>query len=120
MTANFRALLAALVLIVAAAACALFVGYRTGLLASRNGIDVATTGNVSDLFQNPEGSSPPQLIDIAVRDLENKYYKPVDPQAPIAGEKAALTEYLHSKKIAASFPSEAPSDDASTEGQQLA
>jgi carboxyl-terminal processing protease len=121
MTANFRALLAALIVIAVAAAGALFIGYRSGLLAARSGaIDVATTGNVGDLF-NGGGNTPPQLIDLALRQLEDKYYKPVDPHVPIQGEKSALRDYLKSKKIAnVTLPDAMPSDDASAESAQLA
>ena len=119
MTANFRALLAALIVIVVAGASAIYIGYRTGALAARNGIAVATTGNVNALF-NGGGNTGPQLIDNALHLLEDKYYKPVDPQSPITGEAGALREYLHSKKIAnVTLPNATPSDDANVESQRL-
>jgi carboxyl-terminal processing protease len=120
MTANFRALLAALLVILVAAGGALYIGYRSGLLAAGKGIDVATTGSVGDLF-NGMGNSPPQLIDLALHKLEDSYYKPVDPQAPIVGENAAIREYLKSKKISnVTLPSVTATADASQEGAELA
>jgi carboxyl-terminal processing protease len=119
MTSNFRApLLAALIAIVLTAAGALYVGHRDGM-ATHTGIDVATTGNIGQLLGG-DGNSPAQLVGMALHQLEDVYYKPVDPQLPIAGEKSALTEYLHSKKIAnVNLPSATPSDDANAESEQL-
>jgi carboxyl-terminal processing protease len=118
MTAKIRALLAALVLLVAVVAGALYAGYRSAKPAERSSLDVATTGNVGDLFDANSGSAP-QLIDLALHKLEAAYYKPVDPQAPIAGEKSALREYLRSKKIAnVTFP-ETVTDGSADESAQL-
>jgi carboxyl-terminal processing protease len=119
MTANFRALLAALIVIALAGGTALYLGHRNQARAG-GGIDVATTGSVNDLF-NGDGSSAPQMIDLALHELEDKYYKPVDPQLPVTGEKNALRDYLKSKKIAnVTLPTVTPSDDATAEGAQLA
>ena len=52
MSVRIRALLAALIVVAVAAASALFIGYRTGILAGQSGIDVATTGDVRDLFMD--------------------------------------------------------------------
>jgi carboxyl-terminal processing protease len=116
MSVRIRALLAALIVIAVAAGGALFVGYRTGMLAGQNGIDVATTGDLNDLFATG-GSGGTQLVNLTMRRLESAYYKPIDPQTPIAGETTALREYLHAKKINASLPGESavgdPAQDAS-------
>lgn len=124
MSVRIRALLAALIVIGVAAGAALFVGYRTGLLAGQNGIDVATTGNLNDLFVNGSADGA-QLVNLTVRRLELNYYKPVDPQTAIAGETTALREYLKSKNIPnATLPSETaqgdPSQDGSHAGDVLA
>jgi carboxyl-terminal processing protease len=118
MTGNFRALLAALIVVTVAAAGALFIGYRSGILAAQSpGIDVATTGDVNALFSG--GASPSQLLDFALNKLEAKYYKPVEAQTPLSGEENALRSYLRTKKISKpSLPHEAA--DASHEAGQLA
>ncbi|MBV8332548.1 MAG: S41 family peptidase [Candidatus Eremiobacteraeota bacterium] len=104
MTVGIRALLAALVIVAVSAASALFIGYRTGVLAGQRGIDVATTGDISTLFDDA-GAGGTRLVDLALQKLESAYYKPVDPQTPVAGEVGALRGYLHSKHVAAaSFP----------------
>ena len=38
------------------------------------------------------------LADLALRKLESDYYKPVDPQTPIAGEVAALRSFLNGEE----------------------
>src|SRR6516165_4484353 len=113
MTLRVRALLAALIVVTVAAAGALFVGYRTGVLAGQHGIDVATTGDVSDLFAS-NGADGTRMVDLALRKLESSFYKPVDPQTPVDGEATALRGYLKSKKIPhASLPQSA-NDNASS------
>ena len=89
MSLRFRALLAALIVVTVAAASALFVGYRTGVLAGQSGIDVATTGDVGELFGSGQTGGP-QLAGLALRRLELVYYMPVNPQTPIAGEETTL------------------------------
>jgi carboxyl-terminal processing protease len=99
MTVGIRALLAALVVIAVAAASALFIGYRTGIVAAQSGIDVATTGDINELFGSAAVSGT-RLVDLATRKLEASYYKPVNPQTPVSGEEGALRDYLRAKKIA--------------------
>ena len=60
MIANFRALLAALIVIVIAGVGMYYVGHRSHALAGRGVFDVATTGNVSELF-NGDGSAPAMM-----------------------------------------------------------
>ena len=120
MSVRIRALLAALIVVTVAAAGALFIGYRTGVLAGQSGIDVATTGALSDLFA-PAGASGPQLVSLTLRHLEDTFYKPVDPQTPIAGETATLRDYLRSKKISnATLPSEPASGDPEKDAARAA
>ncbi len=111
MSVRVRALLAALIVVTVAAGGALFVGYRTGQIAGADGIDVATTGDVSQLL-SPQSSDGAALAGVALRRLEYVYYKPVDPQTPIAGEAATLRDFLKSKKIPnAALPAESASGD---------
>lgn len=96
MTVRIRALLGALILVVAAVG-AFFIAQRTQAVRQQ-GLDVATTGDVRDLF-DPIGSGSPQMAGVAVRKLEESYYKPVDADAVVTAEQSALRAYLHAKKV---------------------
>jgi len=101
MTGKSRGLLATLVLLLVVAAGALFLSYRyQAELARANdpSLTVATTGDLRDLLNSSDAQT--QLVNVAVRKLESSYYKPVDPQLPVAGEKLALASFLKSEKIA--------------------
>src|SRR5512146_682860 len=122
MTGRFRALLGALTLVVAiAAAGAFYVGWHAlGGSASigEGGLQVATTGDVRDLFRHQGDDA--QLLNVALRKLENSFYRPVDPQQPIAGERKAIAEFLKTKKIDnAMLPSEMATGDPVADGHRL-
>lgn len=100
MTGRFRALLAALIVILIAAAGAGYALNRAAVLRSAQSdgaFQVATTGDVRDLIN--DSNSQAQLLNVAVNKLESSYYKPVDPQTPAHGEAKALDDYLKSKHI---------------------
>jgi carboxyl-terminal processing protease len=119
MTVKIRALLAALVVVIVAAAGAIFIGFRTASIASQPGIDVATTGDLRDLFATT-GTDGTQLVNIALRKLESTYYKPVDPQTPLSGESAALRDYLRAKKIpAATLPAASANGDVDQDANRV-
>ncbi len=108
MTGRFRALLAALVVILIAAAGAAYALTRAEALRSvetgDGSLTVATTGDVRQYINDSNAQA--QLLDVAVNKLETSYYKPVDPQTPAHGEAKALDDYLKSKHIAnVSLPS---------------
>ena len=87
---RFLRLLSSPLLVVAlAAASALFVSYRRGSIAHQSVLEVATTGDLRDLFGS-RAASGSTLVDIALRQLESDFYKPIDPQTPLAGESARL------------------------------
>jgi carboxyl-terminal processing protease len=120
MTRPIRLLVTALLVAALAVAGALFVGYRTGTFARQPVLEVATTGDVQDLFapHDPNGSF---VADLALRRLESAYYKTLDPQAPIAGEAAALRSFLAAKKIrGAELPSEIASGNLGRDGARAA
>lgn len=120
MTLGTRALIAALIVIAVAAGSALFVGYRTGMIASQSGIDVATTGDINELFGDASVSGT-RLVDLALRKLESSYYKPVDPQTPVSGEEQALRGYLHQKKVEdASLPNVAAATNTENDDRHVA
>jgi carboxyl-terminal processing protease len=119
MTLPVRLLLTSLLIIALAVAGAIFIGYRTGMLAGESVLQVATTGDVRDLF----GPHDPAAVvaDLALRRLEISYYKPIDPQAPIAGEIAALRSFLGAKKVGhAALPSEPATGNPSQDGERAA
>jgi carboxyl-terminal processing protease len=112
-----RLLLTALVVVALAAAGALYVGYRTGAIARQSVLEVATTGDLRDLF-SPREAGGPTLVNLALRKLESDYYKPIDPQTPIAGELGSLHSFLAAKKIGSpTLPSEAASGDPHQDGR---
>jgi len=101
MTGRFRALLAALVVILIAAAGAAYALTRADALRTAEGDDgsltVATTGDVRQYINDSNAQA--QLLDVAVNKLETSYYKPVDPQTPAHGETKALDDYLKAKHV---------------------
>lgn len=117
-----RFLLTALLVIVVAGAATLAVAYRTGIIARSSVFEVATTGDLRDLF-GARPASDSVLVDLALRKLESDYYKPIDPQTPIAGESASLRTLLTAKKVSAALPPEMangiPSQDGERAGQLL-
>jgi carboxyl-terminal processing protease len=112
-----RLLLTAVLVVALAAASALYIGYRTGAIARQSVLEVATTGDLRDLF-SPREAGGPALVNVALRKLESDYYKPIDPQTPIAGELGSLHSFLTAKKIGRpTLPSEAASGDPHQDGQ---
>src|SRR5215831_6968142 len=98
MNRSRRPLLTVLLVVALAAVSAVAIAYRSGVLRQQAVLEVATTGDLRDLFSphEPQGS---MLANVALRKLESDYYKPIDPQTPIAGESAALRALLTSKKL---------------------
>jgi carboxyl-terminal processing protease len=100
MTGKTRGLLAALVLLLVAAGAALFFSYRYQAAVARDNdgsLRVATT-DLNGLLNS--GDAQAQLVNMAVDKLEAVYYKPVDPQVPLAGEKKALQDLLAANHVA--------------------
>jgi carboxyl-terminal processing protease len=111
-------------LVALVAAIAIVVASRTGLIARQNVLEVATTGDLRDLFGS-RGATGSVLVNLALRKLESDYYKPVDPQTPIDGEVAAIRSLLAAKKVGnATLPPEPadgiPYQDAKRAGEILA
>ena len=118
---RFARLLLALLLVVAlAGAAALAIGYRTGLIARQSVFEVATTGDIRDLFA-PRGAEDSILVNLSLRKLESDYYKPIDPQTPITGEATALRALLSEKKVGnATLPAESANGNPSQDGERAA
>jgi carboxyl-terminal processing protease len=124
MSRSLRFLLTTLILAGVAAAGATYLGFRSGNVPRQSVLEVATTGDLHDLFA-PHQAGGSILATEALRKLENAYYKPIEPQTPIAGEVAAIREYLSAKKLGkATLPNEAangdPDQDAARAGEVLA
>ncbi|HEY1867555.1 MAG TPA: S41 family peptidase [Candidatus Cybelea sp.] len=98
MNRSRRPFLTVLLVVALVAVSAFAIAYRAGALRQQAVLQVATTGDLRDLLspREPQGS---MLADVALRKLESDYYKPIDPQTPIAGESAALHGLLTSKKL---------------------
>jgi carboxyl-terminal processing protease len=120
MSLPIRLVLTALLVVAFAAAGAILIGYRTGILAGQSVLQVASTGDLRDLFAQHD--TPDAFIaDLAVRKLEDVYYKPIAPRTPIVGEVDALRHYLSEKKIGnAELPGEPAGADVSQDGAQAA
>ncbi len=120
MTLSIRVLLAVLLGAALSAAAVIFVVSRGGLADSRPTIEVATTGDLLDLFASNDASAG-RMAELALRRLESSYYKPIDPQTPLSGETGALRQYLGSKKIAAAgLPSETANGEPTQDGRRAA
>jgi carboxyl-terminal processing protease len=121
MSRSARLPLATLLVFAFAAASAIFIGFRLGGFKrpSISVLEVATTGDLRDLFEPRAGES--MLANLALRKLESDYYKPVEPQTPIAGELTALRSLLNAKKISnPALPSEAANGDPGQDGARAA
>ena len=115
-----RFVLTVLVAVAIAAAAALYLGYRPGTIGSQSVMDVATTGDLSDLFATHDAPGS-AMADLALRRLENAFYKPITPQTPIAGEVAALRSLLEAKKIGnATLPTATASGNPRSDGERAA
>ena len=124
MSRSLRLLLTALLVLALAAASTLVIAYRTGVIARQSVLEVATTGDLRDLFA-PHEAAGSMLVNLALRKLESDYYKSIDPQTPIAGEIASLRSVLVAKKIGnpvlpAEMAEGNPSQDGERAGELLA
>jgi carboxyl-terminal processing protease len=119
MSRSSRPLLTAFLVVALVAVAALLVA-KHSLFGRQGVLQVATTGDLRDLFA-PRLPQGPMLADRAVRTLENDYYKPIDPQTPIAGEVSALHTVLSAKRIEhASLPSATANGNLSEDAQRAA
>ena len=118
MTSRIRALIAALVVVVVAFGGALYLGYRSGLSVAQIG-SVRTTdvASISDLRSLFAGNGEQQALDFAFRSVVEKFYKPVDAQRLLDGERTGLLSTLrHDKHVTtAALPTTKASGDLSTD-----
>ncbi|MBV8689733.1 MAG: S41 family peptidase [Candidatus Eremiobacteraeota bacterium] len=101
MSSKIRALAAALVVAIVAIAGALYLGYRSGLsvaqLGSMRTTDVASISDLRSLFA---GNGEQEALDLAFRSVVEKFYKPVDAQRLLDGERSGLlTTLRHDKHV---------------------
>ena len=106
MSSKSRAFAAALIVIVVALAGALFLGYRSGLSAAQ-GRSADLNGEVASVdLQSLLGSGSPneRLIDLAFRSVEETFYKPVNAQTLLDGERRGLISGIEGHKIKVPLP----------------
>ena len=108
MLRTFRALFTILIVALAAFGVATYLGFRSGYDAAAQ-TPASSGGNglaaidLRNIF-NP-GTTDEHLIATAFRQLERVYYKPVDAQTLIAGERVGIADYLRAKGVrGASMP----------------
>ena len=99
MTLRIRALIAALIVVAVAAAGTFYIRQRAIAVAGPRGVDVAMNGGLADVLGQPPPDGP-QLARMAVRDLQEVYYKPVDGAAVVKGESDSLRDFLRTKHVA--------------------
>lgn len=115
-----RFLLTVLVAVALAATVALYIGYRSGTVAGQSVMDVATTGDLREIFATHDAPGS-ATADLALRRLENTFYKPVSAQTALAAEVTALRNLLGSKKVGnATLPTETASGNPSADGERAA
>lgn len=99
MSSKVRALAAALVVVVVAFAGALYLGYRSGLSAAQLRFERASEiASISDLRSLLGGNSDQHALDFAFRRVEEAFYKPVDAQVLLDGERSGLLSALRRGK----------------------
>ncbi len=96
MSTAIRAVIAALLVAAVAFGGALYIGYRNGLVAGQASYD-GSAGKVASL--DLAGIFGPQmdehLVDLAFRQVEQVYYRPVDSAQLVQGEHSGLLAYLN-------------------------
>ena len=116
----FRRLLPAALVVALAAALVIAVLNYNGAFARQSVLQVASVGDLRDLFA-PRDPSGPALAGRALEKLETDYYKPIEPQTPIAGEGSALRSFLNEKRVGnATLPMEAASGNLHEDGARAA
>jgi carboxyl-terminal processing protease len=95
-SAAIRGLLAALLVAAAAFIGALYVGYHNGLTAAETRYDSVPNKIASLDLRNLLGPQvvDQQLVGLAFRQVERVYYKPVDAQTLVNGERSGMLAYL--------------------------
>ncbi len=106
MTVLIRALVVALIVLVAASAASLYVGYRLHAeAASHAALQVASAGSLDGILDDGQNGS--QLVSLAVHQIDRVYYRPIDAQNMLDEERKALLAYLKIKHVAkASIPAQ--------------
>ncbi len=117
---KYRGLLALAAAAAAALVLVVLLGLHVRSVAGSGlvgGLRVADRGGIPDIFG--ASVSDAQLLAIALQELDREYYKPVDPQAPLRGERQALLKYLRDHHVSASLPVESATGVASIDASRL-
>jgi carboxyl-terminal processing protease len=105
MSPKFRALTAALIVVAVALSAALYLGYRSGLQAAQS-TSSDISGDVASVDLGSllgSGSPDERLIDLAFRRVEETFYKPINAQTLLDGERQGLKVVLTGKHLNASI-----------------
>ncbi len=119
MPTAIRAILAALLVAIVAFAGALYVGYHRGLTAAESHFDSGSDKVASLDLRNLLGPGvvDDQLVGLAFRQVERVYYRPVESQTLVNGERTGLLAYLRASlkakhvQVTPSLPSVQATDD---------
>ncbi|MGZ3496981.1 MAG: S41 family peptidase [Vulcanimicrobiaceae bacterium] len=121
MPARVRALLAALIIAVVAFAGAIYLGYRSGFDAAAGRVDSNGQFAAIDLrnFLSPRMVDQ-HLVTLAYRQVERVYYKPVNAQSLLQGERSGILALLKTAHVSnASLPVSQASGDQTADLQKL-
>jgi carboxyl-terminal processing protease len=126
-SAAIRGLLAALLVAAAAFAGALYIGYHNGLTAAETRYDNVPNKIASLDLRNLLGPQvvDQQLVGLAFRQVERVYYKPVDAQTLVNGERNGMLTYLRAAfktkhvNVDPSLPAAQAADDQSQDLRTL-
>lgn len=122
---KFRALIAAALVAAVAfagAASLMYFGYQRGYSAGQT--QVAADGMLSDRIAGVDlrsilgpSQSGEHLVALAFRQLERTYYKSVDPQTLLSGERSSIARLLQSDGVKAALPRARATGDQNTDLQ---
>ena len=117
MTVFIRALVVALVVLVAASAASLYVYRWHSEAASRAELQVASAGSLDGILDDGQNAS--QLVSLAVRQIDRVYYRPVNAQNMLDEERKALLAFLKTKHVAkATIPAQHATGNESGDAAQ--
>jgi carboxyl-terminal processing protease len=115
MTIALRGLLIAALIAVGAVGAALYFGHvrqAAPRLAVGGGTEIAATGDAQNVLAS-QGDS--RLVDEAFRRIESLYYRPIDAQVLLDGERSGLLAYLKARHVRSTIPTSTASDEAGNE-----
>ncbi|HTU69239.1 MAG TPA: S41 family peptidase [Candidatus Baltobacteraceae bacterium] len=121
MAGRFRALIAALVVLIVALCGALYVAAHSMTSGTPHSLISLNVAELPDSAGGAGGAAPVDLFDKAITDLSTEYYKPFNPRAPFRGGTAAIDKYLEANHVKhPKLPTEFATGDPEQDAQTLA